>query len=354
MKRFLLICILFISGIVSAQYTGSVSGKLTDKEFNNEPLAFANVLIKGTTKGTTSDFDGIYSLELLDPGTYTVVFSFVGYKTIEIETLIEAGVTNEINVVLEANSAALEEVIIKTTKKRETESALLLQQKKAVLMETAIGAQELSKKGVGTIAGAVTKIAGISKQSGSGNVFVRGLGDRYNITTLNGLPLASNNAAQKNIDLSLFSTDIVENIGVSKTFNAKNYGDFGGANINIDSKNFTGQPYLAVKFSFGGNSNALESNNFYLQEGPSFSGFYSANPPTNPSNTNNWGSSWNRKTSNLKYNGGLSINGGRSFELGEEGRLNAFFTVGFDNSSSFNSGSKPWENWSGWVYTTGF
>ena len=161
MKRFLLICILFISGIVSAQYTGSVSGKLTDKEFNNEPLAFANVLIKGTTKGTTSDFDGIYSLELLDPGTYTVVFSFVGYKTIEIETLIEAGVTNEINVVLEANSAALEEVIIKTTKKRETESALLLQQKKAVLMETAIGAQELSKKGVGTIAGAVTKIAGI-------------------------------------------------------------------------------------------------------------------------------------------------------------------------------------------------
>jgi hypothetical protein len=338
MKRFLLICILFISGIVSAQYTGSVSGKLTDKEFNNEPLAFANVSIKGTTKGTTSDFDGIYSLELLDPGTYTVVFSFVGYKTIEIETLIEAGVTNEINVVLEANSASLEEVIIKTTKKRETESALLLQQKKAVLMETAIGAQEISKKGVGTIAGAVTKIAGISKQSGSGNVFVRGLGDRYNITTLNGLPLASNNAAQKNIDLSLFSTDIVENIGVSKTFNAKNYGDFGGANINIDSKNFTGQPYLAVKFSLGGNSNTLESNDFYLQEGPSFSGFYSANPPTNLSSTNNWGASWNRKTSNLKYNGGLSINGGRSFELGEEGRLNAFFNVGFDNSSTFNSG----------------
>ena len=50
MKRFLLICILLVSGVVSAQNTGSVSGKLTDKEFNNEPLAFANVLIKGTTK----------------------------------------------------------------------------------------------------------------------------------------------------------------------------------------------------------------------------------------------------------------------------------------------------------------
>ena len=339
MKRLILIGALLISGIVSAQYTGTVSGLLTDKEFNNEPLAFANVLIKGTTTGTTSDFDGVYSIDGLEPGTHIVMFSFVGYKTIEIETVIEAGKTNEINVVLEANSAALEEVVIKTTKKRETESALLLQQKKAVLMETAIGAQEISKKGVGNIAAAVTKIAGVSKQSGSGSVFVRGLGDRYNMTTLNGLPLASNNAAQKNIDLSIFSTDIVENIGVSKTFNAKNYGDFGGANINIDSKNFTGQPYLAVNFSFGGNTNTLETNDFYLQEGPSLSGFHSVNPPSNPATTNDWGSSWNRKTNNFKFNGGLNINGGRSFELGEEGRLNAFFTLGFDNSSSFNSGN---------------
>jgi len=338
MNHFLLICILLVSGVVNAQNTGGISGKLTDKEFNNEPLAFANVLIQGTTKGTTSDFDGNYNIDGLEPRNHVVLFSFVGYKTIAIETLIIAGKTNEINIVLEANSAALEEIVIKTTKKRETESALLLQQKKAVLMETAIGAQELSKKGVGDIAGAVTKIAGVSKQSGSGNVFVRGLGDRYNISTLNGLPLASNNAAQKNIDLSIFSTEIVENIGISKTFNAQNYGDFGGANINIDSKNFTGQPYLAVNFSFGGNTNALETNDFYLQDGPSRSGFHSANPPSSPTTTSNWGSNWNRKTSDLKYNGGLSVNGGRSFELGEEGRLNAFFTAGFDNSSTFNSG----------------
>ena len=56
---------------------------------------------------------------------------------------------------------------------------------------------------------------------------MRGLGDRYNITTLNGLPLQSNNPALKNIELGIFSTDIVENIGISKTFNAKNYADFG-------------------------------------------------------------------------------------------------------------------------------
>ena len=44
-----------------------LSGKLTDKEYNNEPLAFANVLIKGTIIGTTSDFDGLYNFENIRP-----------------------------------------------------------------------------------------------------------------------------------------------------------------------------------------------------------------------------------------------------------------------------------------------
>ena len=55
-----------------------LAGNVIDGEFV-EPLAFANILVKGTTIGTTSDFDGKYQLEL-EPGTYTIVFSFVGYK----------------------------------------------------------------------------------------------------------------------------------------------------------------------------------------------------------------------------------------------------------------------------------
>ena len=212
MKSLFISLIVLISFNLCAQETGAVSGLLTDKEFNNEPLAFANILIKDTSKGTTSDFNGNYLLENLEPGKYIIVYSFVGYKTIEVETIVEAGKTNTINVILEANSASLDEVLIKTTTARETENALLLEQQKAVVMETTIGAQELSKKGVGDVATAVTKIAGVSKQNNSKVIFVRGLGDRYNITTLNGLPVPSNNPALKNIELGIFSTDIVENL----------------------------------------------------------------------------------------------------------------------------------------------
>jgi hypothetical protein len=337
MKFFFLTFLSLSSFIARSQNTGAITGLLKDKEFNNEPLAFANILIKNSSKGTTSDFDGKYTLDKLEPGVYIVQFSYVGYQTVEIETTIEAGKTNSIDVILEANSVSLNEVIVKTSVSRETESALLLQQQKAVVMETAIGAQELTKKGVSDVATAVTKTAGVSKQNNTKGIFVRGLGDRYNITTLNGLPLPSNNPALKNIELGLFSTDIVENIGISKTFSSKNYADFGGGNINIDSKNFRGQPYVSLGLSLGGNSNVVGKNPFYISDGPSPFGFYAASEPANPTLTSDWGSSWNRKETDFLLNGGIKLNGGKSFEIGE-GRLNTFITLSFDNNTLYREG----------------
>ena len=134
MRNLTLFALLLLSAISFGQGTGSIVGKLTDKDYNNEPLPFANVIIKGTSTGTTSDFDGLYSLENVTPGSYTLVFSFVGYETVEIpnvEVLAEKVTT--INVPMGASAAALDEVVIKTTTKRESEVALLLDQAAVVL-----------------------------------------------------------------------------------------------------------------------------------------------------------------------------------------------------------------------------
>lgn len=133
---------------------------------NDDPLAFANVLIKGTTKGATSDFDGLYEIANLEPGTYTIQFSYVGYETVEIPNVaVLAGKVTTINVPMSANEGMmLDEIVITTVTRKDSETALLLDQKKAVEMKTAIGAQELAKKGVSDVATAVTKVTGISNK----------------------------------------------------------------------------------------------------------------------------------------------------------------------------------------------
>ena len=144
MKKLLTIIFISIISISYAQQTGSIVGNLTDKEFNNEPLPFANVIIKGTSKGTTSDFDGLYAIQDLTVGTYTIEYSFVGYKTVEIEVPIEANKATSVNVSMEASAAALDEVFIKTTTRKESEVSLLREQKKATTTKISIGAEELA------------------------------------------------------------------------------------------------------------------------------------------------------------------------------------------------------------------
>ncbi|MEX0273479.1 MAG: TonB-dependent receptor, partial [Flavobacteriaceae bacterium] len=332
---------LFICAQLSGQgTTGSIAGKLTDKEMNNDPLPFANVLIKGTTKGTTSDFDGLYEIPGLEPGSYTIVYSFLGYETVEIPNVeVVADKVTTINVPLSASEGvSLDEVVVTTVARKDSEVALLLDQKKAISLETSIGAQELARKGVGDAAAAVTKVTGISKEEGSGNVYVRGLGDRYNITTFNGLPLPSNNTSKKNIDLSLFGTDIIEAIRIDKTFNAKNYGDFAGANVNIVSKHHSGSGYLGVGLKSGGNTEALGVDRFYLNDGPNKSGFYDTDIPDFPF-SNNFPTSWDREEiAGSPINLGFSLKGGNSFNLGENTRLNVFAVGSFDNKYGYREG----------------
>lgn len=256
MKKTILLLLLFTATISYGQNTGSVVGKLTDKEYDDEPLAFANVLIKGTTKGTTSDFDGLYSIENLRPGTYTVIFSFIGYETQQIPVTVVANKVTEVNVPMGASAASLSEVVITTTTKRESETALLLEQKKASVIIESIGAQRLTEIGVSDAANATTKISGVTKSEGSGDIYIRGLGDRYLSTSMNGLPIPSDDVNNKNINLGLFSTNVIENVGISKTYATNGYSDQASGNVNISSKSYSKKGF-SISLNTGGNTNVL-------------------------------------------------------------------------------------------------
>ncbi|HTO36477.1 MAG TPA: carboxypeptidase-like regulatory domain-containing protein, partial [Flavobacterium sp.] len=136
----LLLFAFFITFFSFAQ-KGTVSGILSDKDMSNEPLPFANVILKGTNIGAATDENGKYAINV-EPGNYILQFSFTGYETQEAPITIIADKIITVNQTLTAGEGiTLQDVVIEAVRKRETETALLLEQQKAVEIKQNIGAQ---------------------------------------------------------------------------------------------------------------------------------------------------------------------------------------------------------------------
>lgn len=337
----LLVLILF-SYTISAQTV--VKGTLKEKTAAGEsPLPFANVFLKGTTTGAITNIDGEYTF-LVEAGNHTIVFSFVGYNPVEksFEATGEGEV--KINATLSMNNSELQEVTIKGRANRESENLLMMEQKKAVIAVESIGAVELSRKGISDVASGVKKITGVSMM-GSNQLFVRGLGDRYNSAELNGLPIVSPDPTKKLIKLDIFPSDVVQNLGINKVFSASTFADYTGALINIETKDYPNKPFFNIEV--GGKYNSQSTGKEFRRieaDGNTFMGFdVNARASQTPSdykiinrilpidndkfNYNNFGFTTDNALPNLS----LSIKGGKLFQLNEKRKLGVVAAVSFDN-----------------------
>ncbi|HAO14506.1 MAG TPA: TonB-dependent receptor, partial [Tenacibaculum sp.] len=110
MKKMLFIAFIGLCNLVFSQGKGTIAGVVTDKEMGGESLPFANVFIKGTSIGGTTDIDGKYAINV-PAGAQTIVFSFVGYETVEKTVFVKEGQTVIVDQLLGANQGVqLEEV----------------------------------------------------------------------------------------------------------------------------------------------------------------------------------------------------------------------------------------------------
>ncbi len=262
MKKQILYLMFFglMTSLTMAQ-SGELTGRVMDKEYN-DILPFANVVIKETGTGTTTDFEGNYSIKL-DEGIYTVSFSFIGYQTIEISQVqIKAGEVTNVNASIGPLSNELEEVIVKATTAENTEASILNVQKKSINLLDGISAQTFSKIGASKAASAVKSVPGVSIQGGK-YVYVRGLGDRYTKSILNGVDIPGLDPDRNTIQLDIFPTNILDNIQVVKSFTADYPADFTGGVVNIVTKDFPNKEEYS--FSVGAEYNPnMHFNSDYL------------------------------------------------------------------------------------------
>ena len=253
--------ILFLTLSAMTVVAGTIKGTVTDKQ-TREPLTGATIQIAGTTQGTVADVDGNYSLDV-NNGTYTLAIKYVGYKDIIINN-VKAGKSDLIlNFELESDAQALGEVSVVARKNLEGERALQMERRKATLAIENLGSKEMSLKGIGNVEEGVKKITGISVAD-AGQLIVRGLGDRYSTTTLNGLPIASPNPDNKLIPLDLFPSSTVQNITVSKVYNAEAFADYSGAHIDINTKENITEDFFNIGFNTGGKFNTLGKDSYRM------------------------------------------------------------------------------------------
>lgn len=170
----------------------------------------------------------------------------------------------------------IESVIIQGNRNTKTETAILQDQKKAIVQKQAMGAEEISRKGISNVEQGLTKVTGISTVEGRG-LFVRGLEERYNYLLINGLGSPSNNPFQKIVALNQFPTDVVGKLNIYKTFNSNLYGDFAGATFDIETLTID-KAFSKIEFGIGINTLSTFKNNFKVSEGArGFEGYLGLN-----------------------------------------------------------------------------
>lgn len=249
---------LWLAGVAGAvPFRGVVVDKTTQ-----QALIGATVVVEGTTKGTTTDATGSFELNLA-PGDYRIVISYISYFTQQLDIRVSEGMAETL-VALEPDNQLLASVTVTARKNLESERALQTERIAANVAIENMGAREMSLKGISNVQEGVRKMAGISIAS-AGQLIVRGLGDRYSITTLNGQPIASPNPDNKLIPLDIFPSSTVKNITVSKVYEVSSYADYSGAHIDINTRENTGEPFFSVDFHLGGQFNTV-GRDFYRMD----------------------------------------------------------------------------------------
>ena len=232
-----------------------------------ETLIGVNVLVDGTGFGAATGLDGDYRIASVPAGTYDVVFSYLGYDTQRVTGVaVNAGQTTKLDLALTEQALELEgggEVVVEAEAIRNNDAALLKDRQKSAAVSDAISAETISKSGSSDAADAMERVTGASVQGGQ-YVFVRGLGDRYANTQLNGAVLPTADPDRRAVQFDLFPSSFLENIVTLKTFTPDKPGSFSGGLVDISTKSFPGTFSASLSASTGFSSQAVPGEGYIV------------------------------------------------------------------------------------------
>ncbi|WP_158858821.1 TonB-dependent receptor [Lunatibacter salilacus] len=274
MKKIILSWLIFGLALVSTNImaqNGTIRGTIYD-EGTGEPLFGVAVSVVGSQMGAVTDFDGDFELQLT-PGIYTLEASFISYNSLVLEgiSVLAGEVTVIDNLKMSEFTSDLETVIISAEAIRTTEAALMSVKRNAAQLMDGISSSAFRQIGDGDAASAIKRVTGVSIEGGK-YVYIRGLGDRYTKTVLNGVDIPGLDPDRNTIQMDIFPTNIIDNIIVSKSFTSDLSADFTGGVVDIETKDFPEEKTMRISLS-GGYNPSMHFNSNFLRAGTSATDF---------------------------------------------------------------------------------
>lgn len=263
MKGWFLSAVLTFCYVIALAQNAKFSGKVVDA--NNKPIVGASVSIANSNKGTTTDVDGRFILQV-PVGKYEITISAVGYNS---KTLTDIQVTQstveDFQVILEQKVTSLQGVTVKTSVRKETTNALIQFQKNTNAVAQVISAESIRRSPDKNTGEALKRVTGLSIQDGK-YLIVRGLSDRYNQAMLNGILLSSTEPDRKSFSFDIFPASVIDNIIVNKTFIPEYSGEWAGGLIQINTRDIPAKGFLSVQVGTNFNTNTI-GKDFYTYKG---------------------------------------------------------------------------------------
>ena len=263
-----LLYLIFFTLSVFASYgqKGTIRGTVIDGG-SGEALIGVTVIIKGTTTGATTDFDGNFDLSA-DPGTYDLEASYISYASTTIAGVVVNA--NKVTVIdqirLREDVKQLDEIVIQAEVINTTETALMTMKRRSPNMMDGISAASFRKIGDSDAAEAVKRVTGVSIEGGK-YVYVRGLGDRYTKTMLNHMDIPGLDPDRNSIQIDIFPTNLIDNMTVLKSFAPELPADFTGGIVNIETKDFPEERIVELSIKGAYNPSMHFNKNYFSYPG---------------------------------------------------------------------------------------
>lgn len=232
--------------------TQAVRGRVVAAE-GGAPIEGAHVYVRGTSTESVSDAGGNFTLAL-PPGSHflSVIHQKFSVQSARVEVASE-GPTPEVRIALSPASVELEELVVTVPYIEGGIASVAAEERETSSIADVLGAEQMSKAGDSSAASALTRVTGLTIVGGK-FIYVRGMGDRYSSTLLNGLRVPSPEPDVRVVPLDLFPAGLLESVLVQKGYSADLPGDFGGGVVALRTKGYPDELTVSGSIGIGANS----------------------------------------------------------------------------------------------------